>query len=153
MSICLRYARTEEEAEEILNDSFVKVFAQLETHRTDASFKSWLRRILINTSIDHFRRHQKHYNHVEIVHSEARQEYYSSLDKLSKDEIMNMVQALSPAYRIVFNLYAIEGFPHKEIAEKLGISIGASKSNLHKARAKLKEMLAYVNSDYIKKYG
>lgn len=150
MSICLRYSKNREEAQEILNDGFVKVFSNLEKYDLNLSFKAWVRRILINSAIDYYRKHHKHQHTLEIVNYQHFDESPNALDNLSVQEIMRMVHKLSPAYRMVFNLYAIEGYKHQEIAEELNITVGASKSNLAKARIKLRGMLEPV---YNLKYG
>ena len=150
MSICLRYSKNRQEAQEILNDGFVKVFNNLDKYDIKLSFKAWLRRILINVAIDYYRKHHKHQHTLEIVHNQYIDETPDVLHNLSVDEIMKMVHRLSPAYRIVFNLYVIEGYKHQEIAEQLNITVGASKSNLAKARMKLREML---EPSYNVKYG
>ena len=141
MSICLRYSKNREEAQEILNDGFMKVFNNLDKYNPTLSFKGWLRRILVNAAIDYYRKHHKHHHTLEIVHNKHIDASPDALHNLSVQEIMDMVQLLPPAYRLVFNLYAVEGYKHQEIAQELGISIGASKSNLAKARMKLRAML------------
>ncbi|MCS6822139.1 MAG: sigma-70 family RNA polymerase sigma factor [Microscillaceae bacterium] len=143
MSICLRYATSKAEAQEIMNDGFLKVFRNLHTYDHSKPFKMWIRRIMINTAIDYFRKRKEDIfsldvQEVRYVHSHEA----TGLDNISAEEILEMVQNLTPACRIVFNLYVIEGYNHKEIAEKLGISEGTSKSNLAKARQKLQAMLA-----------
>jgi len=141
MGICLRYARSREEATEIVNDGFYKVMTNLDKYTPGLSFKGWLRRVMINASIDHFRKHEKHYNSFDI--SYVNHEYVTpdALQALSEEVILDAVQKLPPSYRIVFNLYVIEGYKHDEIAQKLGISVGTSKSNLNVARAKLMKAL------------
>jgi RNA polymerase sigma factor (sigma-70 family) len=142
MSICLRYSNSRAEAEEIINDGFLKVFSKIDLYNHDMEIKTWMRRIFVNTAIDHFRKNKKHYYQDDI--EEARE--ISSmdeniLDSLSANEIMKLVQNLPPSYQITFNLYVIEGYKHHEIADQLGISEGTSKSNLSIARAKLKQAL------------
>ncbi len=148
MSVCSRYTSKQEDATEILNDGFLKVFKEI--HRfTPAysdvinSFKGWLRKIIVYTAIDHNRKYYKyemttsfHEKDIEIANIEE-----SALDKISYDEIIKAIRNLSPAYRTILNLYIIEGFSHKEIAEKLGISTGTSKSNLSKAKVQLQKIL------------
>jgi RNA polymerase sigma-70 factor (ECF subfamily) len=140
MSICLRYSRSREESREILNDGFMKIFTRLGTRDVNASFKSWLRRIMINASIDHYRKHAKHYQLKDVDDSMTRVSVVEAvaLHELSYEELISMVQELSPAYRAVFNLYVIDGYTHEEIATQLSISVGTSKSNLFKAREHLK---------------
>jgi len=153
MGICLRYANDRQEAEEILNDGFLKIFTRISQHRTGSSFKSWLRKTLIHSAIDHYRKHQKHYKHIDIVSIAHYSLDPDTMSIMSSKEILVMVQKLSPAYRMVFVLHAIEGFKHPEIAEKLDISVGTSKSNLAKARVKLKRMLASTDKENFENYG
>jgi RNA polymerase sigma factor (sigma-70 family) len=143
MSITLRYADTRDEGVMILNDAFMKVFENIQSYNTERPFKPWFRRIIINTAINHFRRKQT-LNRVEISRNPDEPE--AGRDEtitagIAYREMLAMVQRLTPACRMVFNLYAIEGFTHREIAEQLGIAEGTSKSNLSKARQKLKKML------------
>ncbi len=153
MSICVRYCRSYEESKEIVNDGFMKVFKKLDQHQTESSFKAWLRKIMINSAIDHYRREVKHH------HSPLEQGIItgavsnSALDDLSYAELIGMVQRLSPGYRAVFNLYVIDGFTHEQISEILEISEGTSKSNLMKARENLKKMLKKMDrEDLYSKY-
>jgi len=151
MSICLRYTKTKEEAREILNDGFMKVFSKIGQYNPETSFQGWLRRIMINTAIDHYRKELKHYHQttMEDVTQPILVEA-SALEEMGYQELMKLVQELSPAYRAVFNLYAIDGYNHKEIGEILGISEGTSKSNLMKAREVLKSKLQNQNVVYAK---
>jgi RNA polymerase sigma-70 factor (ECF subfamily) len=142
MGVCLRYARSREEAVEIVNDGFYKIFTNLDKYTPGLSFMGWLRRIMINASIDHFRRNEKHYDHVDISYVKSEYLMPDVLDSLSEEVILRAIQELPPSYRLVFNLYAIEGFKHSEIAQKLNISEGTSKSNLNIARIKLKKALS-----------
>ena len=153
MSICLRYSKDREEALEIVNDGFVKLFTNLKRYKDHTSFKAWLRRILINAAIDYYRRNEKHYHNVAI--SYARHEYITedAISKISEKEIIELIQELPPSYRVVFNLFVIEGFNHREIADKLGISIGTSKSNLAIARSKLKRQMLQINNQSVLGHG
>jgi len=153
MSICLRFSHSEDEAQEILNDGFLKVFDRIESFREESSFKSWLRRIMINASIDHYRRYQKHYHQIELSYAQDQVTQSVALENISAEEVMKMVQALPPAYRMVFVLFAVEGYGHKDIAQQLGISEGTSKSNLSKARAKLRKMLDKWHGTQSEQYG
>ena len=148
MSICLRYANTDDDAMEIANDGFLKIFKELSSFVAryddmEASLKGWMKRIMVNTAIDHYRKNQKHQSNVSIddnmFHLSENGE--TSIDKMSYEEIFKIVQQLSPVYRTVFNLYVIEGFKHEEIAKKLKISVGTSKSNLAKAKLNIQKML------------
>lgn len=138
MSVALRFSANREEAMEAVHDSFIKVFNNFDQIESEQSFKAWLRRIVVNTSIDHFRRSRHHHFHDDLEDVEAPVND-SILAQMSAEEILAMISKLSPAYRMVFTLYVVEGYKHNEIAERLGISIGTSKSNLAKARIKLKE--------------
>ena len=152
MAICDRYVKNEEDAVEILNDGFLKIFKEIHHYRPAYtneinSFKGWLRKIMVYTAIDHFRKNQKHKVVGELdnslIYTPASEE--NGFDKISYDEIIQFIQDLSPAYRIVLNLFIVEGFSHEEIADNLGISIGTSKSNLAKARKQLQKILFRKN--------
>lgn len=147
MSICLRYAESRDEASEILNDGFMKIFSNLSGYHPEKSFQGWLRKIMVHTAIDHYRKNSKHYSSLDLVYAENELGVEDVLDTISADEIMAMIQQLSPAYRLVFNLHVIEGYSHPEIAEKLQITEGASKSNLFKARMKLQKMISFADKD------
>jgi len=139
MSIALRYSNSREEATEILNDSFIKVFNKLSTYQIEKSFNGWLRRIIINTALDAYRKNKKHYHHVPV--EEAIVSYEENLDDIKYDDLILLIQKLSPTYKTIFNLYIIDGHSHEEIAEMLDISVGASKSGLSRARENLRKML------------
>jgi RNA polymerase sigma factor (sigma-70 family) len=140
LSICIRYCKSKEEAYEVLNDGFLKIFTKLDRYDADKPFKHWLRRIMINTSLDHYRRNLKYYHIQDIEEVQNLGIQATVLPTLAYEEIILMIQQLPPSYRVVFNLAVIDGFKHEEIADKLGISVGTSKSNLFKAREKLKLM-------------
>lgn len=147
MSVCLRYARSREEATEVLNEGFLKVFTKLSLYDPGKSLKTWIRRIMINTAIDYYRANKRHEgssaqleNALEISTQE------SAVSSLSYKEIICEIQHLTPAYRSVFNLYVIDGFNHEEIAGRLDISVGTSKSNLSRARGILKKRLTKLYS-------
>lgn len=142
MSITLRYADTRDQAAAVLNDAFMKVFANIKKYDLQRPFKPWLRKIIINTAINHFHSSKKHRQQVDLVDIENKLKTEEKiLSGISYREIIAMIQQLSPAYRTVFNLYVIEGFKHREIAEILGISEGTSKSNLSKAKQNLQSLL------------
>lgn len=148
MSICLRYTRTREEATEVLNDGFMKVFTKSEQYDSGKPFKNWLARIMVNTALDYYRQHQKHYYH-EGLDSDAHQigVRETATSQLSHEELLGLVQSLPPAYRMAFNLYVLEGYTHEEIAEQLSISVGTSKSNLSRAREHLRTALNKQNNE------
>ena len=141
MGICRRYAHHSDEASDILNESFLKVFNHIAHYDTSKPFKTWMGKIVTNTAIDYYRASLKFTQHDEIEAYEHLSDGETVYGELAYHDLLVMIQSLSPAYRTVFNLYAIDGYSHQEIAELLGISVNTSKSNLHKARKKLQELL------------
>lgn len=142
MSITMRYADSKDRAAGILNDAFMKVFDNIRQYDRHRPFKPWLRTIIVNTAINHFNANKKYQDWEGLDESSAEMRTDEKIiSGLTYDEIIEMVQQLSPAYRTVFNLYVIDGFKHEEIAELLGVSVGTSKSNLHKAKKNLRAML------------
>lgn len=141
MSICKRYVLNDADAAHVLNDGFLKVFTYIEKYEQEKSFKSWIGRIIANTAIDHYRANLKFKDHDEIdLHTNIGNPA-GVYDHLAYKDLLDLIRSLSPAYRTVFNLYAIDGYSHEEIAGLLKISVGTSKSNLFKARQKLQEKL------------
>jgi RNA polymerase sigma factor (sigma-70 family) len=145
MGLCLRYARDRDEAEAMLNQGFFKVFETLERFDPDkGKLEGWIYRIVLHAAIDHYRSVIRP-NRAETVDPaegpDHADEAENALDRMAAEEILAMVQRLTPKYRAVFNLYAIEGYTHPEIAEALGISEGTSKSNFAKARRNLQAMI------------
>jgi RNA polymerase sigma factor (sigma-70 family) len=149
MKISFRYVSRQEEAEELTSESFIKLFKNITQFdgarggEPEALLKGWFKRIVVNTCIDHLRR-----THLKLVSQEVSEEsetfmdvQENGIDKLSYNEIMEAVRRLTPVYRTVFNLFVIEGFSHEEISAQLHISVGASKSNLSKARHNLRKMI------------
>jgi len=152
MAICDRYTKQREDAIEIFNDSFLKVFKEIHRYKPayadeGNSFKGWIRQIIIHTAIDHCRKNNNHYftSDIDESHVYVPDSVGNALDSISYDEIIRSIQNISPAYRMVLNLFIIDGYSHEEIAEKLGISIGTSKSNLFKARQQLQKILKNEN--------
>lgn len=141
MGICQRYANNKIDASSIINEGFFKVFKHIKKYDHTKSFTAWIGRIMTNAAIDYYRANLKFANSEHIAEYDQAGSDEIIYEKLNYQDLLFMVQSLSPAYRTVFNLYAIEGYSHEEIAGMLNISIGTSKSNLFKARAKLMEML------------
>lgn len=130
------------EATEVLNEGFLKIFTKLEMYDPKKSLKGWIRRIMINTAIDYYRKNNNPFSKSEGLEDSLKVSTQEAIiSKLSYQEIVTEIQALTPGYRTVFNLYVIDGFNHEEIAKQLGISVGTSKSNLFKARAILQKRL------------
>ncbi len=141
--ICLRYAGDRAEAEDILQESFLKIFFSIKDYSGSGSFTGWMRRIAVNTAITYYHRNLKHKHHIEIEDYVSLETGTTSFeeDLFSADELIKVLNELSPGYRMVFNLYAVEGYKHKEIAELLGIDINTSKSQYSRAKAVLREKL------------
>ncbi len=146
MSVCLRYVQNRSEANEVLNDGFFKVFTKIETYDKARPFKTWLARIMVNTALDHYRRNTHQFT-LEPADDKDAPVQETVLAELSYADITGLIGKLSPVYQIVFNMAVIDGYSHEEIAEKLGISVGTSKSNLSRAREKLRMMLSKLSAD------
>ena len=155
MRICMRYCNTEDDAMEVINDGFVKIYRELGAFSPrydhyEASLKGWMKSIFVHTAIDHFRKQHRTFFTTEINDNALTlsASEVSAIDQLSYKEIIELVQRLSPVYRAVFNLFVIDGFKHEDIAEQLNISVGTSKSNLSKARANIQKMLKEISNKY-----
>ncbi len=142
MVVCLRYTRSREEAEEVLQDGFVSMFRNIDQFKNIGSFEGWLRRIVVNCALQKYRSKKSRFT---TIHLKDDLNYFpstiSSPDRLDEKEMVRLIQRLPPAFRMVFNLYVFEGYKHREIAEILGINEGTSKSNLFDARTILKKYL------------
>lgn len=139
--VCLRYAGNTEEAEDILQEGFIKVFRKIGSYRGEGSFEGWIRRIFVNTAIEQFRRKTYMQPITEREENSVEATYLSVLDNLAEKDIIKLVQQLSPGYRTVFNMYVVEGYTHRQIAESLGISEGTSKSQLSRAKIILQDLV------------
>ena len=148
MGVCLRYSNNREDALDILHEGFIKVFKNIGKYQPGTSLAAWIRRIMVNTSIDFYRKNiRRRTEDIEKAYHVSSSDE-DAVSKCTEKEILAAVQSLSPAYRAVFNLYIIEGYSHREIAEKLGITESTSRSNLVKARLKLKAIIAVKFVDY-----
>lgn len=148
MKICLRYATDKEEAVEIVNDGFMRVFTNIKRYDQSRPFKAWLSTIMINTSIDYYRARIKRIAMEELNARHEMEDTESTLSRINYTDLINLVQKLSVAYRAVFNLFVIDGYTHEEISKMLSISVGTSKSNLFKAREQMKKMLLKADNNY-----
>ncbi len=144
-SICLRYAAHAEEAEEIINDGFLKVFTHLPRYDPTQPFKAWLRTIMVNTAVDYYRKSQKWANQLSLDGVDVADWNDDILGEMSAREILELVQQLPPAYRMVFTMFVVDGYSHREIGDLLGIQEGTSKSNLRDARRKLQLMIKHYH--------
>lgn len=142
LGVCSRYATDKMEAEDMMQNAFIRVFQKIGDYRGEGSFEGWVRRIMVHSSIEYYRKHHKMLQVVDMDEVE----YEPSVNplataNLAAKDLLALIQQLSPGYRIVFNLYAIEGYSHKEIATITGITEGASKSQLSRARTVLKQQI------------
>ncbi|MFC2114248.1 RNA polymerase sigma factor [Bacteroidota bacterium] len=138
-SVCLYYSKDQSEAEDILHDGFMKVFKNIHQFEGKGSFEGWIKRIMINTALERFRKQNFLYPVDDVYEFIEDEGYEDIISNISFNDLLRLITNLSPQYRMVFNLYVIEGHTHKEIGEMLGISIGTSKSNLARARMILQE--------------
>ncbi|MFN0035211.1 MAG: RNA polymerase sigma factor [Saprospiraceae bacterium] len=141
LSVASAYCARETEAREVLNDAFLKIFTNIGRYDEAFPFTAWLRTIVVRTAINHYRKHLSDIewgDMAEVLDLSVDDDF---LSKMAAEDVVALVQKLPPAYRLSMNLFALEGHTHPEIAEMLGISVGASKSNLSKARARLKQMM------------
>jgi RNA polymerase sigma-70 factor (ECF subfamily) len=143
LGVCLRYATDRSEAEDILQDSFLKIYFSIGDFSGTGSFPGWLRKVAVNTAITHYHKNLKHRYHIEIEEYVSVETGTSSFeeDLFTSDELYKVLNDLPTGYRMVFNLYAVEGYKHKEIAEMLGIDTNTSKSQYSRAKAVLREKL------------
>jgi RNA polymerase sigma factor (sigma-70 family) len=142
LGVCMRYAKDHFEAEDMMQTGFIKIFKKINDFRGDGSFEGWMRRIMVHTSIEFYRKNLRSLNVVDIDESHEQSATTAfDMSSINVKDLMRLIQNLSNGYRLVFNMYAIEGYSHKEIAEQLGITEGASKSQLSRARAILREQI------------
>jgi RNA polymerase sigma factor (sigma-70 family) len=153
MSICMRYCHANDDAVEIVNDGYLKIFKSIGSFvpnhdNTEAAFMAWAKKIIVFTAIDHYRKNIKGKVGEELddYHKAFADNTHTPIDNMAYNEIINLIQKLSPAYRTVFNLYVLDGYKHEEIAKHLNITVGTSKSNLAKARLNIQKMLQLKNT-------
>lgn len=154
LAIVRRYIRDEEEALDVLNQGFVKIFQKVDQYHHGNSFEGWCKRIVINTSLDHLRsskRYKDFFSFDAIMPSS--QIYNDGVNNMSVDELMQIIDSISPISKVVFNMFAIDGYSHKEIAEQLNISVGTSKWHLSSARKQIQSKLKLAYPDLAILYG
>ncbi len=139
MGVCLRYANSHEEAEDLLQTGFVKVFTKIATFKNEGSFEGWVRRIMVNNCLEQYRRNIRMLPVVDIESGGHQADVSFEVNTLETKDLLRLIQQLSPGYKMVFNMYAIEGYTHREIAQELNISEGTSKSQLARARQILQQ--------------
>jgi len=150
--VCLRYTDNKDDAQDILQEGFIKVFKNIQSFRRQGSFEGWIRRIMVHTSIEHYRRNSRYFM-VDIEEARSLSFDADVLSNLGRNEILDLVQQLPVGYRTVFNLYVIEGYPHQEIADMLQITVGTSKSQLSRGKKILQEKINLLFNDGNRKVG
>ncbi len=150
MSICLRYAANRDEAVDIMNDAFIKVFQNIKKYDKTQAFTTWFRAIIINTAVDFYREHSLYKQHISYSETDDIVIKSEFVDNLDFEDIMKILRELSEQQRLVFNLYEIEGYSHKEIADKLKITESSSRSYLSHARKEIRHKYMEYNNDTIK---
>lgn len=145
MSVCLRYMKDQQEAEDVLQDGFIKVFQKLEAYENTGAFEGWIRRVIINTALDQIRKNSKmgYTSDVDEVGYKIENKDHA-FDELIAQDLMKLINNMPEGYKVVFNMFAIEGYSHKEIGEMLGVSENTSKSQYSRARAYLREKLEKI---------
>ncbi len=144
MMICMRYSKSREDAEDMLQEGFIKVFQKMDSFKGDSSLLTWMTRIFINTTLSEYRKGHLKFQHIEFEGDKHEKEEEPNDDfeePKSAEEVLEAIQKLPEIYRIIINMYAIDNLNHLQIAEELGISEGTSKSRLSRARQMLKELL------------
>ena len=146
MGLCLRYCKDYDAAQDLLHDGFIKVFTQIKTYSGKGSFEGWMRRIFVNTVFEHFRQEKSRHFIISDGEEPEIETFDENLERLlnhdiSEAKLLEMIQAMPPGYRMVFNLYVFEEMTHKEIAEKLGIKENASRSQFSRAKSHLRQKI------------
>ena len=145
-ALCLRYMKSTDDAEDVLQEGMVKIFTKLPEYSGTGSFEGWMRRIIVNTCLDQIRKNQKLKFDVSIDKEEYKLSMNAHiLENMSANELIEEIKKMPPGYRVVFNMFAIEGYSHQEIAQKLGVKESTSKSQYLRARAYLKERINKIN--------
>jgi RNA polymerase sigma-70 factor (ECF subfamily) len=146
--ICLRYSKSSQEAEDILQEGFIKILTKIKFFKGDGSFEGWMKKVIVNTAISHFHKNKK-YNELQdidkIKETEIETEKYDN-HEFTQEELLNVINKMPEGYRVIFNMYAIEGFKHKEIAEMLNITESTSKSQYSRAKEKIRQELENIST-------
>ncbi|MCB9361297.1 MAG: sigma-70 family RNA polymerase sigma factor [Flavobacteriales bacterium] len=147
MGVCLRYSQDQEEAQDVLQMGFIKVFEKLHMYSSEGSLEGWIRKVIVNTALDNIRKNKKFNDNIELdkVDFQLDNKSETGLEALSAKDLLRIIQEMPPGFRTVFNLYAIEGYSHKEIAEQLGITVSTSKSQYSRARVYLQKIIIEEN--------
>ena len=132
--VCIRYTKDQTAAEDVLHEGFIKIFTNISSYKFKGSFEGWMRRIMVNTALERYRKNFQMYSVSEVSDSDIGIKANTIVSDISAQDLLELIKKLPAAYKLVFNMYAIDGYSHKEISEILNISIGTSKSNLSRAR-------------------
>lgn len=154
LGLCLRYLKNEAEAEDIFQEAFVKIFLNIGKFRRESSLETWMRRIMTNTALKQLKKAINRYEHVDIEEASdlSENQFVSGMERIQEGDLLNLINKLPTGYKTVFNLYAIEGYSHKEIASQLEITESTSKSQLNRARKYLQNLLFTQNKEELEKY-
>ena len=137
--VCLHYSKDYTEAEDILQEGFIKIFTNISKYKHKGSFEGWMRKIMVNTALENYRKQKLLYPVSDVYEYADKIDYDDIINNITAKDLLKLIQELSPKYRTVFSLYAIDGYSHKEISKMTGTSIGTSKSNLSRARVILQQ--------------
>ncbi len=157
LGMCMRYTQNRQEAQDVLQEGFIKIFQKIDTFQGKGSFEGWMKRIMVNTAINYYKKNKKYQvqesldaDHSRQVSNNEEEEnvWVETEEPLSRELLLKLVNDLPAGYRLVFNMYVFEGLTHKEIAGELGISEGTSKSQLAKARKQLKTKVESYREKY-----
>lgn len=150
-ALCCRYVKEKMEAEDVLIIAFTKILERIDQFKGDGSFEGWMKRIVVNESLTYLRRNKNMYLEMDIEAADREPDFDKLESHLQAEDLMKMIESLPAGYRLVFNLYAIDGYSHKEIADQLGITENTSKSQLSRARAALQKSLVELEKNGIQK--
>jgi RNA polymerase sigma factor (sigma-70 family) len=148
LAVCQRYLRNNQEAEDVLQDGFVKVFQKIVDFKMEGSLEGWIRRIVVNTALDTIRKNKKLLDDVQVEEVQYKVSFTDhQFDGMDLAQLMKLIDEMPDGYRVVFNMFAIEGYSHKEIADTLGVTENTSKSQYSRARAFLRTQLELLERD------
>jgi len=150
-ALCCRYVKEKMEAEDVLIMAFTKILERIDQYKGEGSFEGWMKRIVVNESLTYLRRNKNMYIETDIEAADREPDFEKLDSHLQAKDLMKLIESLPSGYRIVFNLYAIDGYSHKEIAEQLGISENTSKSQLSRARVVLQKNLLEMEKEWLQK--
>jgi len=146
MGVCFRYTINKQEAEDLLQDGFIKIFEKLDKYSGIGSFEGWMRRIVVNTALDNIRKNKKFQLNTDLESEDYKLQSNDFIEeRLAAEDLMKVLGSIPLGYKTIFNLYAIEGYSHKEIAEQLNISVSTSKSQYSRAKALLRTKITKLN--------